>query len=303
MYTEQLIALDAPHFGRLQDWFGIWAMEARAASGLVAYLRNVNLAAHIREAKPPEPKSAVEKVPARNGQNIAVIKIAGTMMKAQSSMGGTSTVQARRDIRSAASDSEVSGILLAIDSPGGTVAGTEDLGNDVRAARRQKPVYAHIDDLGASAAYWVASQADKIFANAPTALVGSIGTMAVVYDLSKAANNQGVEALLFATGPLKGAGTEGTAVSPEQRAYFQELTDKLQASFDSAVKRGRGLTDKQLAEVRSGGVFTAQDALNRKLIDGIQPLGKTMDELIRAGMPKASLPNGGLPTVKDNDAV
>ncbi len=248
----------------------------------------------MNETKPPELKSAIEKIPARAGQSIALVKIAGSMMKSASSMGGTSTVQVRRDIRAAAADSDVSGILLAIDSPGGTVAGTDDLATDVRAARRQKPVYAHIDDLGASAAYWVASQADKIYANSPTALVGSIGTMAVVYDMSKSAEAEGIKALLFATGPLKGAGTPGTAVSEEQAAYFQELTDQMQSSFDAAVKRGRGLTDKQLADVRSGGVFTAESAMGKKLIDGVQPLNRTMDELMKAGTPKASV-SGGLP--------
>ncbi len=311
MNEDFLTFLDVPRFHRLADWFGVWAMESRALHGHLTLLRNVDLAAHVRAFKafddegdkPPVIKSAIEKIPARNGQSVAVIRIAGTMMKASSSFGGASTVQIRKDVRAAASDSDVSGILLAIDSPGGTVAGTEDLANDVRAARRQKPVYAHIDDLGASAAYWVASQADRIYANVPTALVGSIGTMAVVYDASKAADTQGIEALLFATGPLKGAGTEGTRVTPEQRAHFAELTNQLQKSFDAGVKRGRGLTDKQLADVRTGGVYTAENAVSLKLIDGIQQFGKTLDELIRAGMPKAALPNGGLPTVKNENAA
>ncbi len=291
---NDIVSLNIPHFARLADWFGIWCMEPQAMAGHISMLRSIDLVAHMRETEPPKMESTIEKIPARNGQSLAIVKIMGTMMKSASSMGGASTVQLRRDVRQAAADPEVSGILLAIDSPGGTVAGTDDLAADVRAARRQKPVYAHIDDMGASAAYWIASQAEKIYANSSTALAGSIGTMSVVYDLSKAADANGVKALLFATGPLKGAGTEGTAVTEEQRAYFQELTDQMQTSFDRAVKNGRGLTDKQLSDVRSGAVFTASNALDRKLIDGIQPLNKTVDELIRVSMvPRATA--SGLP--------
>src|SRR5581483_9650939 len=110
----------------------------------------------------------------------------GMLMKGQSSMGGTSTVMARRDIRQAVADQDVAGILLAIDSPGGTVAGTDDLAAEVRQARTSKPVWAAIDDLGASAAYWVASQTQRVTVNSPTALVGSIGTLQVIRDLSAA---------------------------------------------------------------------------------------------------------------------
>lgn len=62
------------------------------------------------------------------------------------------------------------------------MAGTDDLARDVKAASRAKPLWAHIEDMGASAAYWVASQASKITANSETALVGSIGTLQVIHD-------------------------------------------------------------------------------------------------------------------------
>lgn len=280
-----------PEFDRLSDWTGLWAIEPRAFDSLVSQLQRIDLAAHA--AQPPMGiRSALEKVPARNGQSLAVIKVTGTLMKSQSSLGGTSTVQMRRDIRQAASDPEVSGILLAIDSPGGTVAGTDDLANEVKAARRAKPVWAHIDDLGASAAYWVASQAEFIFANSPTALAGSIGTITTVYDMSQAATMAGIKAYCFATGPLKGAGKEGTKITEEQAAYFQQLIDESQQTFDSAVRRGRGLTDKQLADVRTGAIFTAENALSKKLIDGIRPLGKTMEELSRATSGKNAVTSG-----------
>jgi ClpP class serine protease len=134
---------------------------------------------------------------------------------------GTSTVQARQDLRKAANDPDVSAILLAIDSPGGTVSpgrwswpprcGRPRQEAGVRVRRR--PVR--------EAAYWVASQADRVYANNPTALVGSIGTLMVVYDLSQAAEDQGIKALVFGTGPLKGTGAPGAPVTEAQQEYLR----------------------------------------------------------------------------------
>lgn len=296
----------APEFSRVHDWLGTWAMEPRAFELMVQALRRIDLIAHVNQP-PTAMLSAMEKTPpARNGQSIAIIKMAGTLMKSQSSMGGTSTVQLRRDIRQAALDQDVGGILLAIDSPGGTTAGTDDLANEVKAARRMKPVIAHIDDLGASAAYWVASQAQEIYANSPTAMVGSIGTFITVYDSSEAAAKEGVKAYHFATGPLKGAGAPGTQLTEEQRAHLQSLIEDSQKTFDDAVRRGRSLTDRQLAEVRTGGVFLAESAMGKKLIDGVRPLSKTIDEMMRgmasrtSSAPSNYAPElgGGLPAAR-----
>lgn len=275
-------AIAVPAFPRLHEFAGVWAIEPRAGSTLWESLQRIDLAAHIAKGPPPV-QSQLNKVPASAGRSIAVIRIVGTLMKQQSSMDqSSSSVQLRRDIRQAAADPEVSGILLVIDSPGGTVAGTHDLARDVKAASKQKPVYAQVEDLCASAAYWIASQCDKIFANSPTALVGNVGTYSLVYDLSGMAEQKGIKALLFATGPLKGAGAEGTPITEEQASYFQSIVDTAQVSFDEAVRSGRGLTEKQLGEIRSGAIYGGQEALDRKLIDGLQSYETTLANLISA---------------------
>lgn len=271
-----------PHFARLDEYAGLWAMEPTRFAAFCDMARRIDFAAHMR-AEPPKLRSAIEKVPTASGKTLALVRLQGMLMKQVSSLSeATSTIQARRDIRLAAADSEVGGILLLIDSPGGSVAGTDDLAAEVRTARKSKPVWAHIDDLGASAAYWVASQAEKIFANSPTALVGSIGTISTLYDLSAAAEKEGVKVHVFATGPLKGTGVEGSPVTDEQIAYYQQIINDTQTTFDEAVSRGRRLNSKQLEAVRSGGVFLSSDAMDRKLIDGIQPLSNTIDQLVRS---------------------
>lgn len=287
-----------PYFARLCDYFGVWSMEPRAFAGLWNRAIALDLFAHVKEGVEPL-RSAITKHPAPAGKSIAEIQLVGTMMKGNSSMGGTSTVQARRDVRQAAADAEVAAILLRIDSPGGTVSGTYDLAAEVKAANRVKPVWAAIEDMGASAAYWVASQASRIVASNPTTLVGSIGTLQVIYDESGAMAAQGVKPIVLRTGPYKGLGMD--KVTDEQVAHVQDLVNNVQTSFDAAVMKGRGMTQTQLNAVRHGGVFTATAAVDNGLIDAIQPTGKTLAQLndfVRTGhMPGASA-GGVLPMKK-----
>jgi signal peptide peptidase SppA len=268
--------LSVPTYRCVDSAMGLWAIWP----GYFEYLRHSRVADAV-----PVPLAAASTpfrmVPGKSGKNLAVIEVNNVLSKA-ASFRGTSSIQIRQNIRQAAADPTVSGIMLAIDSPGGTVAGTADLVSDVKLARRAKPVYAQIQDLGASAAYWVASQADQVFANDKTALVGSIGTLMTVYDMSLAAEKEGIKPFVFATGPLKGAGTPGAPLTDGQQAYFQQLVDDSQASFDAAVRTGRGMSAADLAKVRTGGVFTASQALELKLIDGIRSIDRTLEALAQA---------------------
>jgi len=117
---------------------------------------------------------------------IMVIPMEGTMMKGVSSFGGVSTVQIRRVLRMAASNSQVKGILLRADSPGGTVAGTDELAEEIKVIGQIKPIRTHVEGLMASAMFWVGSQSSRVTAS-KTSQIGSLGTVAVVNDLSEMA--------------------------------------------------------------------------------------------------------------------
>lgn len=208
---------------------------------------------------------------------VAVIDLAGPLMKFDSKFGGTNTVKARQAIRAAVADPQASSILLHVDSPGGSVAGTAELAADVKAADGVKPVHAHIDDLGASAAYWIASQARKITANA-MAMVGSIGTLLVIEDTSKVMDAAGIKVHVLSTGPFKGAGTDGAPVTPDQLAYMQSLVDGMNAGFLTAVADGRQMDKKSLAAVADGRVWLAKEAKSLGLIDAVD----SMDAVVGA---------------------
>lgn len=269
-----------PYFARLHEYFGLWLVEPSSADKMWRMARSMDMATHFQQAAGGV-ENPLSFVDGKGGKKVAVVKAQGPLMKGQSSMGGTSTVAMRRAIRTAAGDTNVSAILLAIESPGGTVSGTQDLATDVAEANKKKPVFAHIDDLGASAAYWIASQAAQVYANAPTALVGSIGTVLHMEDTSARNEKEGVKEIAFASGPLKAFGG-GLGITDAQAAHLQALVNSLQLEFGAAVKRGRGMSDSQLAEVSTGAVFTAPEAKRLGLINGIQPLDKTLSLLASA---------------------
>jgi len=241
---------------------GLWAVDATFMRGALAAVQSGAWKMRAETPAAPEGPGYYMAAP-----GIAEILISGAMMKGRSKFGGTSTVDARRAVRLAAADKAVDGIMIHIDSsPGGTVAGTDELATDIRAAMRRKPVEAHIDDMGASAALWVASQAGYLSANR-TAEVGSIGVFAVVVDESQALEAEGVKVHVISTGPHKGAGVAGAPVTDDHLAEFQKRVDQVNQHFQAALKLGR--PGVNLSEVSDGRVFSAADAKGLGLIDNV----------------------------------
>jgi signal peptide peptidase SppA len=221
------------------------------------------------------------------GQGIAVIPIMGPLVKGGGKNGEVDSVAIRRQLQAAVQDKEIGGIMLVIDSPGGTVAGTDELARDVLAANSVKPVAAHIEDLGASAAYWIASQAGTLTAN-HTAEVGSIGTMAVVEDTSGMAKAEGIVVHVVSTGSYKGAFVPGTEVTSDHLAYLQEQANALNAHFMTAVSKGRKVGMKKVEGWADGRAWIASTALDMGLIDGVTRLEDAMIKLQKS-IPKRSM--------------
>lgn len=210
---------------------------------------------------------------------VAIVSIVGPMTKSPTSFDpGASTVLARRQIRAAAADDAVRAILLRIDSPGGSVSGTDDLAQDVAAARGKKPCYAYIEDMGCSAAYWVASQCNKVFAS-KTALVGSIGTYMALTDYSRMAENAGIRVHVISTGKLKGAGVPGAPITDEQLASFKQTVDDLNAHFLAAVAKGRRMARAKVEALADGGVHVGEKAVALGLVDEIASFDQVFNSL------------------------
>jgi signal peptide peptidase SppA len=296
MNIEEVVKLGVSGIAleRLDPYFGAWAILEDSFRGIVTHVSGVDLRAHIDLNMQPAALAAASS--RANGEaevvdGVAVVNLSGVMMKTVSSLSsGTSTVNARRQIRSAIADPNVKAILMRIDSPGGTVAGTSDLADEITAAiAAGKPCYAYVEDLCASAAYWVASQCEKVFANT-TAGVGSIGTYMTVYDAAPAAAQQGVKVHVVRAGAFKGVGTPGTEITPEQLGEMQRHVNALNDQFVAAVAKGRKFSAETAVSLADGRMHVGKNALSLGLIDGVQSFEATLSQL-RAFAPASPISN------------
>jgi signal peptide peptidase SppA len=158
---------------------------------------------------------------------------------------------------------QVTRIAFQVSSPGGTVTGVEELANKVR--NISKPTMAYTDSEMASAAYWVASAADKVVAS-PSSTVGSIGVYMTVADMTEMAKAQGIKMVVIKSGKFKGAGIPGTSLSDEQIANLQDSVDAIHADFKASVLQTRKLVK---AEDMEGQVFSGKQAAQRNLVTGL----------------------------------
>ncbi len=227
----------------------------------------------------PQPASAQHV-----GNGVAVVALAGTLSR-DGRHGGTSTDAVRAELKNLVADPSVRKIILQINSPGGASAGTAALHDAVAATAKQKQIIAFVEDLAASAAYFAIAGATRIVASR-SALVGAIGTYAVVEDISGMAAKLGVKVHVIKAGEFKGAGVPGTAFTDSQQAEMQRVINDINAQFLAAVQQGRKLTTSQLKAVSDGRIWIAADAKRFGLIDEIGTFESVLASSAGANQPR-----------------
>lgn len=218
---------------------------------------------------------------------VAVLPVEGVLAKRANMFmqisGGTSMQIAERDLRTAVADPSVHSIILAIDSPGGTVDGTQTLADAVAAANQVKPVVTLASGTIASAAYWVGSAASAIYITDGTTNVGSIGVVATHVDISGAQAAQGVKTTEVFAGKFKRVASQYEPLSVAGRQSLQDQVDYTYSLFVQAVATQRGVsTDKVLTDMADGRVFMGQQAIDAGLVDGVSTLDALVTQLNQA---------------------
>lgn len=179
---------------------------------------------------------------------------------------GTSIEEIKRDVQAAIEDPEVEQILLDIDSPGGSVDGVAEFSDFIYSLRDIKPIIAFADGQMASAAYFIGSAADKVYAS-KSSEVGSIGVYAVISDWSVANHNQGIKTEVIKAGKYKAAGHPDKPMTEEDRQVIQREVNKHYDLFMQAVMRNRGMTEEEVKNVATGEIWIGEEALAMGLID------------------------------------
>jgi len=168
-------------------------------------------------------------------------------------------------------DPRVSAILLRMDTPGGGVAASQEIADQVKWLRKDKgkKVVISMGSVGASGGYYVACAADKIYAN-PGTITGSIGVIAEWVNYGSLLKWAQLQPEVIKSGEMKDVGSPTREITPKEREYLQHLINQMFEQFVSAVADGRkDLTREQVKQLADGRVYTGEEALQAKLIDGL----------------------------------
>ncbi len=200
----------------------------------------------------------------------------------------SSAASLRSTIRALEKDDSVHGVLLKVDSPGGTVAASDRMYHELLEYKRAKqdasttafPVVTFIQGLGASGAYYLACATDEVIAE-PTALVGSIGVRMTFFNVSGLLSEWQVQVETLKSGPWKDAGSPFRALTDQERERFMQLIRHYYETFLDVVREGRGdrIDEDQLLKIANGDVYVADEALEYRLIDRIGYLDDAIERV------------------------
>jgi protease-4 len=187
-------------------------------------------------------------------------------------------------LRSAFEDSKTAGVILRINSPGGTPVQAGYIYDEIVRLRKLHPdipLYAVISDMCASGGYYVASAADRIYAD-KASIVGSIGVRMDNFGLVGAIHKLGIERRTLTAGENKAMMDPFLPVDTEQQKHMQKMLDNIHQQFIDAVKKGRGDRLKDDDRLYSGLIWTGEESLKLGLVDELGSAGYVAREVIGA---------------------
>ena len=194
------------------------------------------------------------------GPRVAVVEIEGIIVD-----GATAV----RELREHADNPAVKAVVLRVNSPGGVVAPTQEIFAAIQRVRKGgKPVIASFGAVAASGGYYVATAADRIYAN-PGTLTGSIGVVMQMANIEGLLKKVGVDYVVVKSGSYKDIGNFARTMTPEERKILQALLDDVYSQFVDAVAEGRGLDRKEVLAFADGRIYSGQQAQALKMVDDL----------------------------------
>ena len=189
--------------------------------------------------------------------SIGIVNVKGTI---------TDSLPAVKFLRELRKDSSVKGVLLRVDSPGGTIAPSQELYLAVKRFAQVKPIVASFGTVAASGGYYAAAPATRIVANSGS-ITGSIGVKAEYASFKQLMDKVGIKPVQITSGPLKGAGSPYAELTPEQHEYLMGLIMDLHNQFVSDVATARKLDRKDVEKIADGRALTGREAKELGLVD------------------------------------
>ncbi|MDT3708398.1 MAG: S49 family peptidase [Thiobacillus sp.] len=187
-------------------------------------------------------------------------------------------------LQNAFEDKKTKGVILRINSPGGSPVQAGQIYDEIRRLRAlhpTTPLYAVVDDICASGGYYVAAGADRIYVD-KASIVGSIGVLMDGFGFTQTMQKLGVERRLLTAGENKGFLDPFSPVDPKQQAYAKQMLEEIHKQFISVVREGRGKRLKETPETFSGLVWSGEKSIQLGLADGLGSVESVAREVIRA---------------------
>ena len=263
----------------------LWAILPEKLEEIVGVLDAYELGTvEMAAAANRRPVSSV--VQGNTGGQVAVMNLFGTISQRQnmlaSASGGTSSQVFAADFKRNIEDPNVGAVLIVSDSPGGMVAGTQELSDLIYSSRGKKPIWALADPSSASGAYWISSSVDPGgFIAAPSAqTIGSIGVVQMLMDQTKALEKAGVTMNIIRSTENKFEGNPYEPLSAAAKAHFQARVDESHQLFVSSIARNRGVSVATVNDrFGKGSTFMAREAVDRGMVDRIATFETVLSEL------------------------
>lgn len=204
------------------------------------------------------------------GDKVALVRVTGVILDS------TDVIE---ELKEHSKDSSVKAIVLRIDSPGGAVAPSQEIYEEIKKIKEKKKVIVSMGTVAASGGYYISAPADKIVANAGT-LTGSIGVIMEIPNISGLMQKIGVETQVIKSGAHKDMASIFKSLKPEEKEILQTVLDDVHDQFIKAVSEGRGIKFEQIKKLADGRIFTGRMAKEVGLVDEI---GNLQDAIMLAG--------------------
>ncbi|TGK02781.1 signal peptide peptidase SppA [Leptospira langatensis] len=220
-----------------------------------------------------------------------LIKIEGEIHSGSSSYESAGAQTILHQLRAVEDDSNIVGVLIEINSPGGSVGASQEIYKEIMYLRKEKnkKVVVSMKDIAASGGYYIASAADKIYALGGT-LTGSIGVIAIAPNIKGLLDRYGVKVRTFKEGKYKDSLSLFRDNTPEEDTMIQKMLSDTYEEFVEDVAKGRNQTVKFVEALAEGRVYSGQDAFRNKLVDDIGGRREALAELSKLCNYEGTLP-------------
>ncbi len=227
------------------------------------------------------------------GEKVGVLEVKGLIANVQPTIEGLAKFR---------KDGSVKAVVIRIESPGGGVSPSQELYQEIRRTVREKPVVVSMGSVAASGGYYIASAAQKIYAN-PGTITGSIGVILQFTNFEEFLEKIGFRLEVVKSGAYKDLGNPAREMTADEKAYLQAMIDNVHQQFVRDVARGRSMDVESVREVADGRIFTGEQAKELGLVDELGNLKDAIDAAAKMaaieGEPKIVYPEKEKKSVLD----